>query len=364
MSSSRIALPGILLPFLHVILHTLAWGDTSPSVVELKLPWAVDSIDATRDTSGTLHLAVLQKGRCLYSARPAAGGEFAGPIAVDPAGPAVQANQGDRRPRIQVSPDGSLWILWQEHPGMKLLRSQDAGKTWQRISIDLGDVKEIDVPAMGIGPRGEVVVVWVDPSAPREPDDKFAAHLMISIAPDGERFGEAHRITSDGARACPCCTPAVAVGPEGQIMVAYRSSRANIKESALLRSSDGGRTFTGAQLSNHRWEFIGCPMSGPVIARAGQEVVVGWTSGEDMYCAWSRDAAASFTPEVRLGRGHYIAAAAGDRPLLIWDEGRQTGLWPGSSKDPRPRADIRPTGALVADPRHGFLLLQGAESHR
>lgn len=343
--------------FLTVTFHTSARSEPAPMLASLTLPRPADSVDASSDTSGTLHVALVREGRCWYQARTRDGGEFTSPRPVDPGVPPIQVNR-QFRPRIHASPKGTLWILWQEHPGMKLMRSKDSGTSWQSVSIDRGGSEEIDVPAMGIGPGGQVAVVWVDPSGPKEPDDNFASHLELALAPDGEHFEPPRRITVDGARACPCCLPAVAIDREGRILVAYRSSRANIKESALLVSKDRGQTFTGTQLSNHRWKFIGCPMSGPVIATDARDAVVAWTSGENMFCAWSRDGASTFGSAVRLGRGQFLAASVGTRPMLVWDEGHQTGLWPASSSSPDPRASIRPAGALVPDPQGGFALIQ------
>jgi hypothetical protein len=77
----------------------------------------------------------------------------------------------------------------------------------------------------------------------------------------------------DGASAiasgvCYCCKTSIATGANGIIIAAWRHVYAgNIRDVAVTRSSDGGRTFAPpVRVSEDNWVLDGCPENGPAVA--------------------------------------------------------------------------------------------------
>lgn len=334
-----------------------AKGEGLALLDRLVLPWAVKSVTACRDPAGKLHVAGVQEGRVVHASARARGSDFGQPMVIDedPAAPAVGKHSGLQ---LRAAPGGDLWAAWQSKAGLQVFRSRPPHESWQRVPVDLGKAVDLDVMAIGVGPDGTVALVWSHTGDPKEPDDSVAAHLYLALAPDGASFGPARRITEDGYRACPCCQPAIAMVEAGRMAVLYRSSRANIKESAVLLSKNGGRTFEHRQLSRHAWKFMGCPAVGPAIAWKDKDLVGVWANDKDIYCSWSRDGAETFGTPVHLGTGRFVAAAVGDVPFITWEMGPQTGIWPASSPEPRPEVAFPPAGALVSSATSGFVLIQ------
>jgi hypothetical protein len=330
------------------------------ALAPIAVPPDVVAGDGCYDAAGNLHLVLARDGACFYAVRPAGG------TALEPGRPIPYYGDplrfgGERRPRILVHPAGDLFVLWQAERGLHLAASRDRGRSWAEVpTAHLTGKAGIDVPNAAIGGDGALHLVWVDERDPALPDDEIAKHLYLASSRDGGRTFTAPRpITTDAARACPCCVPAIACGEAGEVRVAYRSSVANVKETSLLTSADGGRTFAERTLSDHRWLIQGCPMAGPSIGIAGPRIVLSWTSEGHMYTASSTDGGKTFTRPERLGRGRFnqVAGRRSGPILMTWDEGHQTGLWWSDDPRPAPRADITPRGVLIAGPDQRFDLL-------
>jgi hypothetical protein len=67
---------------------------------------------------------------------------------------------------------------------------------------------------------------------------------------------------------CYCCKTALTVGTDGSIVAAWRHVYpGNIRDIALTKSSDGGRTFAPpVRVSEDNWVLNGCPENGPAVA--------------------------------------------------------------------------------------------------
>jgi len=67
---------------------------------------------------------------------------------------------------------------------------------------------------------------------------------------------------------CYCCKTSIAAGADGSIVAAWRHVYpGNIRDIALTKSSDGGRTFTPpVRVSEDNWVLNGCPENGPAVA--------------------------------------------------------------------------------------------------
>jgi len=135
---------------------------------------------------------------------------------------------------------------------------------------------------------------------------------------------------------CFCCKTAVAVGPAPSVYVAWRHIyRPNLRDIAVARSTDGGRTFAGpVRVSEDRWAIDGCPDDGPSIAVDARGVVhVAWptlvsqTAGKGVFYSYSSDGGRTFAPRVRVDDGsgraaHPQIAVGGERVFVAWDQAR------------------------------------------
>jgi hypothetical protein len=147
--------------------------------------------------------------------------------------------------------------------------------------------------------------------------------------PDGTRSET--RVATD---VCFCCKTGVATAPDGTVYVAWRHIYPpNLRDMAVARSSDGGRTFGApVRVSEDGWALDGCPDDGPSIAVDSRGVLhIGWptlvpgsASGKGIFYSYSGDGGRTFAARVRLDEGagaaHPQLAVGGDRVVVVWDQ--------------------------------------------
>jgi hypothetical protein len=146
--------------------------------------------------------------------------------------------------------------------------------------------------------------------------------------PDGTR--DEVRVATD---VCFCCKTAVAAGPDGALYLAWRHIfPPNIRDIAVARSSDGGRSFNApVRVSDDGWAIDGCPDDGPALAAGPAGVLhVVWPtqvgSAKGVFYSFSLDGGRTFAPRVRLdeagfGAAHPQIAAREGGVTVAWDEG-------------------------------------------
>jgi hypothetical protein len=197
--------------------------------------------------------------------------------------------------------------------------------------------------SLAAGSGGAVHVAWLDGrgdvAAERSSPPGAAAHahgamrqdLFQAVSrPDGSR--EEARIATN---VCFCCKTAVASGPDGSVSVAWRHIYPpNLRDIAVARSTDGGRTFSSpVRVSEDGWAIDGCPDDGPAMGVDARGVLhVVWPTlaspggAKGIFYAYSLDGGRSFAPRMRLDEGlggaaHPQIAVAGGRVIAAWDEG-------------------------------------------
>ncbi|HLL12678.1 MAG TPA: sialidase family protein, partial [Rubrivivax sp.] len=141
---------------------------------------------------------------------------------------------------IAVAPGGKLWAAWTEYDGrLWLARSVDAGRSFSHPRLLAGEppAAPVRAPALAIGPNQAVVLAWTTGENP-------AADIMVAVSSDGgERFSQARAaaVTPGHADA-----PKLAFDARGVLHLVHAESRGGpFQPSSIhhLRSSDGGRSF-------------------------------------------------------------------------------------------------------------------------
>jgi hypothetical protein len=262
---------------------------------------------------------------------------------------------GEQAPRVGVGE--RVAVAWESRQaGLSLVRTASAASGAKAFTPAVNVHPDALAGARGwaslaVSPRGTVHVAWLDgrgdgasaasaapaaaaTSAARTPS-AGARHAMRQdlfqavLAPDGTRHEV--RVATD---VCFCCKTAVAAGSDGAVYVAWRHIYPpNLRDIAVARSDDGGRTFgQPSRMSEDGWAIDGCPDDGPSLAVDARGVVhVAWptwvaeSDRKGIFYSYSADGGRSFAPRLRVDDGegsaaHPQLAAAGGRVLVLWDQ--------------------------------------------
>jgi hypothetical protein len=263
-------------------------------------------------------------------------------------GPPVRVNDvdgdarvsGEQAPRVALG--DAVDVVWV---------SRDGGSSSVRTarapigSFAFGSTTTIHAPGLA-GARGwpslagdgpVLHIAWLDGrDGHAEPSRQGGGHHAMrqdifetTRRPDGTR--DEVRVASD---VCFCCKTAVATAPGGTVYVAWRNIYPpNLRDMAVARSTDGGRTFgPPVRVSEDHWAIDGCPEDGPsMVADPGGVVHVVWPTMVDgeakgVFYTSSADGGRTFGPRLRIDDGgapaaHPQIALARDRVVVVWDQG-------------------------------------------
>jgi hypothetical protein len=248
---------------------------------------------------------------------------------------------------------------------VRLARSRDRGRTFDppvSVNDDAGRVSARHTfHDLAVGADGTVYVSWIDArlrdsarveAAAKHPPNHEGHRHGGSASPMGRRAGEpgtdirVARSTDQGrsftpgvvvdTNSCTCCRTAIAVGPGGELFVAWRKYFAGgVNDIVTARSGDGGRTWDApVRVHDDGWVFPGCPHAGPdLLVDERGTLHVAWYTGapgrEGLYYAASTDGARTFGAPVTLVAGgvpvsQVHLAPAGPREVWVAWEDRLT----------------------------------------
>jgi hypothetical protein len=146
---------------------------------------------------------------------------------------------------VASGPGDAAAVMWRKvFPGdvrdMVVSRSSDGGRTFAPAALVHADNWKITAcPHRGgrlaTDARGRAYAVWYTEATADRPD------VLLSVAPDGRRFGPPRRVTSGGGSVPD--QPRIAIGADGRGIVVWEDSTA-VRRRILLRSiGEGGRTL-------------------------------------------------------------------------------------------------------------------------
>jgi hypothetical protein len=154
--------------------------------------------------------------------------------------------------------------------------------------------------------------------------------LMYTMIGLGGTLGE--EVLLDG-RVCECCTTSATPTPDGMAVVYRDRSEEEVRDISIVRMKNG-RWSEPQPLSKDGWEINGCPVNGPAISSAGQNVVVAWFTAAHnqprVYVALSADGGVTFGPQILVGDGNPlgrvdIIALPSGNAFVSWVERTQGG---------------------------------------
>jgi hypothetical protein len=235
--------------------------------------------------------------------------------------------------------DGRRWVahwLWRNGGDtyayeVRLSFSEDGGKTWGKPVVPHRDGTQTEHGFVTLlAEAGSARVVWLDGRnfEERGEDSQPGPEMTVRTA----------LVASDGAirqeaelddRACDCCATA-AVSTGTGMVVAYRDRSADeVRDISAVRLGEGGWSKP-TSVHADGWMIAGCPVNGPALDAAGQNVGITWytaaAESARVLTAWSSDGGQTFAPPVRVDEGAPLgrvgmALLADKSAFVTWLEG-------------------------------------------
>jgi hypothetical protein len=133
-------------------------------------------------------------------------------------------------------------------------------------------------------------------------------------------------------RICDCCQTGVAIGPNDEIIAAYRDrSEDEIRDISTVRWQMDGGWSKPQTIGNDNWKIAGCPVNGPSIDSFGNNLAVAWFTAADdspkVQVAFSQDIGETFGLPIRIDNGNTqgrvdIAMVSDDTAVVSWMENK------------------------------------------
>jgi hypothetical protein len=192
---------------------------------------------------------------------------------------------------------------------VRITQSSDGGATWSEPRVPHRDGTATEHGFVSLFPfRDSLGAIWLDGrnfagAAKGESADMML--FMTAIAPTGAAGGE--RVLDE--RVCDCCQTSLATASSGPVVVYRDRLDGEIRDISVIRWSDTGWS-QGTVIHADNWKIDACPVNGPAIAAAGEQVAVAWfTSARDsarVYLARSIDAGVTFEAPIRIDDGNPV----------------------------------------------------------
>jgi hypothetical protein len=284
-----------------------------------------------------------------------AGSSFDAPVRVNDVDGDARIS-GEQAPRVTFGRD--LAVGWVSRPNgqsaIRIARSSDGRSFTPARSVNPSSLAGIrGWPSFTMSGDGNVHGAWLDTrvaaraaASAQQDHATHQAHHAAAAHAQPARQDVFHAVSSSSGSwaettvatdVCFCCKTAVATAPDGAVFVAWRHVYpTNLRDIAIARSDDGGRTFAApVRVSEDHWQIDACPEDGPSIVVTSDGVLhVVWPTmlqeGEPkkaVFYASSSDGGRTFTRRLQVDRAadgvhaaHPQIAAGGSRVFVTWDE--------------------------------------------
>lgn len=264
-------------------------------------------------------------------------------------GPPFSINNPDKKvspPAAVIDDAGRIYAGWMREDGEKIninvVSSNDGGKTFSapvKVNGGLDSPAGLHAsPSMALGPKGELYVAWTAARSGAE----FAAEIRLARSADGgATFAPSVRVNQD--------TPpssrgfeSMAAGPDGTIYVVWldgRENRHGVSSTYFARSVDGGKTF----MNERQIDTDSCPCCRTAVTVSPQgHIYAAWRKvfkGEirEIVVSRSSDGGAGFTAPAVVGNdGWEIAGCPHRGPALAASGGGLHVAWYTEGKENSP----------------------------
>jgi len=219
---------------------------------------------------------------------------------------------------------GTIAVHWLEKVAastyayhVMLATSSDGGASWSAPFRAHRDESPTEHGFVSMVPwEGGAAIAWLDGQDLYDPDAESPSDdgghgggsggamsvRFTTLAPDGRLGAE---VLLD-PRSCECCQTALATTGHA-LIAAYRDrSPEEVRDIAVVRGI--GETWSEpSHVSADAWTIPGCPVNGPQLVAAGEEVAAAWYTGAggdpQVYAAFSRDGGQTFGTRIRIDEG-------------------------------------------------------------
>ena len=250
-------------------------------------------VNSTPDCAAAFNMALGKQGRVHVLIRPNA---------------KYSMNRLNRRPKF----DDLKYMLY--------CRLNDEGTAFAAERDLSGETYRFEgVGAIIADGRGIVRVFWHGQTKPGRENTRSI--YMVRSGDEGKTFTEPTPIESDVIGACACCSMQATMDARGRLYLAVRNSiEGGNKDSYLLTSSDGGKSFKGELLGP--WPEAGCPGSIYSLATDATGVVVAWDTLGKVYFAKVGEKPLRIAAPLgdKISRAPVVAVNARGDVLLAWSE--------------------------------------------
>jgi len=296
------------------------------------------------DAKGRLFVAFVEGPAVYVASSSDLGRSFGRAVRVNPTPETIDAN-GENRPKLSVSPRGTLLVSWTQKLDkpfsgrIRFSRSTDGGRTFTApLTLnDDGLVTGHRFDVLGVSPRGDVVVAWIDKrdleaAAARQQAYEGAAIYYTTSRDDGRSFGPNLKLKDN---VCECCRLALGFDAASAPILLWRDILpGGVRDHSLARLAGSPPSLVRATFDD--WRINACPHHGPSLAIAADGAAhLAWFSGDGaakggVFYARSADGGSSFGKAIRLGdvdsASHPSVLTCDRRVLVAWKESGGGGI--------------------------------------
>ena len=206
-------------------------------------------------------------------------------------------------PSVIEDARGVLFAQWLQRSGAGysydtwMATSADGGKSWSAPFLLNRDGKKNEHGFVSLVPLAKegVGAAWLD--SRNMPEGKEEGDMSLRYATVNARGAVANEVELD-ARACECCTTAMAMTASGPLIVYRDRSDDEVRDIAYVRPGSKPRLVHA-----DGWKIGGCPVNGPQVDAAGGSAAVAWFTAANeqprVYVAFEGD----FEHPVRVDEG-------------------------------------------------------------
>jgi hypothetical protein len=216
--------------------------------------------------------------------------------------------------------------------------STDGGGTWSapfRLHDDDTPTEHgfVSLASIDAAP----VAIWLDGrrtadgrseeghDAHSESDGAHTGAMTLRSATLDTNSGTARAGVEIDTRVCDCCGTAAARTADAVVLVYRDRSDDEVRDIHAVRYA-AGRWSSPIRVHRDGWRIAGCPVNGPAIAAAGNDVAVAWFTAPDVpriRVAFSSDGGRSFEPALEVASGRVVGRVA----VVLDDERRAIVSW-------------------------------------